>query len=122
MVTRSQAHSRDSKSHNLVLSKKVYLSTSGVCYHQLLKSISKQPPTTYSIPETYRQVDYCSIETILSVWSKEIFLIIVICVSRYVFLKCVDERFLLFKDKHIGPNIDKVMVINIFGKIPLKRE
>ena len=58
----------------------------------------------------------------MSVWSKEIFLIIVICVSRYVFLKRVDERFLPSRDEHLGPNIDKIMASNILGKIPLKRE
>ena len=50
---------------------------------------------------------------ILAVWDQD-FSIIVICVSRAMFLKGMDERFLLFKDECLTPDIDKGMAVNIF--------
>ena len=42
------------------------------------------------------------------------FSIIVIYVSRGMFLKGVDERFLLSKDERLTPDIDEVMAVNVF--------
>ena len=52
----------------------------------------------------------------LSVWGQEIifFSILVICVSRGMFLKGVDERFLLSEDERLTPDIDEVMAVSVF--------
>ena len=42
------------------------------------------------------------------------FSIIAICVSGGMFLKGVDERFLLSKDELLTPDIDEVMAVNVF--------
>ena len=50
---------------------------------------------------------------VLSVWGQErIFSIIVMSVSRGVFLKGVDERFLLSEDERLTPNLDKGIAVN----------
>ena len=39
---------------------------------------------------------------------------VVICVSIGMFLKRADKRILLFKDKHLTRNVDKVIDIKVF--------
>ena len=52
----------------------------------------------------------------MSVWGQEIiyFSIIVIFVSKGMFLEGVDDRFLLSKDERLTPDIDKVMGVYVF--------
>ena len=42
------------------------------------------------------------------------FSIVFIFISRYMFLKGVDNRFLLSKDESLTSDIDKVMAVNVF--------
>ena len=52
---------------------------------------------------------------LLSVWGQESIyvLIIAIFVLRGMFLKGMDDRFLLSKDQRLNPNIDKAMSVNV---------
>ena len=46
--------------------------------------------------------------------------IFVICVSRGMFLKDINKRFLLSKDEFLTPDNGKLMSVNVLKKGPLK--
>lgn len=52
---------------------------------------------------------------LLSVWDQD-FSIIVIFVSNGMILKSMDESTPLSNDEHLTPNIDEVMIVDIFWK------
>ena len=60
--------------------------------------------------------------TLLSVWGQELFRAIVIFVSRGVFLEVTNEMFILSEHVHLTPNINKVVVVYVIWKRPLKHQ